>query len=183
MSAQKQKAQASVEYLLLTAFMLVIIVAIFAVSLITSDQNIKTRQISESLNQLVQTADLVYAMGKNNVLFTEVIWPVEVQSISVLHLCKTNAELSGCSGPATQTAACNACAPAAGGCGMDSDCIKVSAIKLTSSTLGGADGLIYPSKAKLSILDPANFLATNARHAVKVSWTDTGLVQLEKYSG
>src|SRR3989338_1996291 len=92
---QKQKAQSSVEYLMITAFMLVIIVVIFALSLITTDQNIKTRQTSESLERLMQTADLVYAMGQGNIIFTEVFWPNEVSEISALHICKQGSEPLG----------------------------------------------------------------------------------------
>jgi len=195
---RKQKAQSSMEYLMITAFMLVIIVIIFTLSLITTDQNIKTRQKSDSLERLVQTADLVYAMGKGNVLFAEVNWPNGVTGIETSQICKTSAELPGCpatAGPVTgceagQAAPCGcACTAQPNGCSSEIDCIKYSAVKVASDD--AASDLIYASKARLEIVrtswcpgpNQEPFLLTGENYEIKVSAMDTGIIQLERYCG
>ena len=176
-SSQHGKGQSSLEYLIVTAAMLVIVVIIFGISLFTTDQSIRNRQSSESLDRLVQTADLVYAMGKGTVLFTEVEWPEEVTGITTLHKCKTNLEQAGCPGGESST-----------NCG-NIDCISNTALKLNSSVFGNQ--LIYVSKARISIKeiganctgDSNKFLATGVTYEVKVTGMDTGMVQLERYCG
>ncbi len=171
------KAQLSLEYLIVTAVMLVIVVIIFGISLFTTDQSMRNMQSSESLDRLVQTADLTYAMGKGTVLFTEVMWPEEVTRISIIHKCKTNSELAGCPGGKSST-----------NCG-NSNCISNSALKLTSKVLGNQ--LIYVSKARIAIKEPGtncmedtnNFVETGVTYEIKVTGTDTGIIQLERYCG
>ena len=189
MQGLEKKAQVSVEYLLLTVFALIIVVVIFALAMMSSDQSIKARQIGESLDNLTKTADLVYALGQNNVLFTEVTWPQEAGPMSIIHKCRAasgeDGSLPGCGGGTTEadcsTTACVCTTGQAGGCQIPFDCLKYSAIKVTTSLFGAGNDYVYPSRAKLCIqnaVDP--FFVNGTKYNVKVSWTDTGLVQLER---
>ena len=189
MARIEKKAQVSVEYLLITVFALIIITAIFVFALTSSDQNIKARQISESLDNLTKTSDLVYAMGQNNVLFTQAFWPNEVKEIGIVYECRTAVELPGCGG-GTVELVCGAegtcCNPQAckcnlpGNCKTDLDCIKYSAIKVQTTLFGPNNEYLYPSRAKLCIQQNSEyFLAKGVKYGIKIGWTDTGMVELE----
>jgi len=187
---QEKKAQAAVEYLVITAVVLVIIVAIFGISIVASNQNIKSQQLTQSLDGLVKTTELVYALGKENVLYTDVFWPQETTSIDITYKCKTTAELSGCGGE--QEATSCSCTTTVGGCNNtdidETDCIKYSAISV-SSTIFGDTPLEYVSKAPVKKIEEEPegetlpFLVKNFQYSVKVYWTDTGYVAIQRYAG
>lgn len=164
------------EYLMVSVFAMVIVIVLFSASLATTSQNISTQQAGESLDNLVQTINLVYAMGPGNVQFAEVSWPGEVTGISIYSLCKTNAEMIGCDG--AQGANCN-CSGAGKQCSNGDDCIKSSAVKVIEIS---GNELLYPTKARLIIPDGTDtaILINNFRYKIKVSWTDRKLIRLEK---
>ena len=149
-----KKAQVSLEYLILTSFVLVVVIIIFALAMFNYDSNIKTAKAGESLDSLAKTADLVYAKGNGTALFATVNWPDGVQSIGILHKCMQgqNAEsqdyLAGCPNSGTQSTACPCTTGQLNGCTSDYDCIKYSAIHLVMDN--GTD-FIYGSKAKLCL--------------------------------
>ncbi|MBN1940837.1 MAG: hypothetical protein JW772_01500 [Candidatus Diapherotrites archaeon] len=190
MIGMNRKAQVSVEYLMVTSVMLTIIVIIFGVAVVTSGENIKSRQTSESLETLTQTADLVYALGNENVIYTEIIWPSDVSNISIIYNCLTGTDVTGCSGG--QGAVCN-CAGNPGdecvqtGPGTHSvDCVENSAIVVDTKFFGAPTQLIYPTRSKLEINKETDdfchsiFRVNNVSYRVKVSWGSNGAVQLCK---
>jgi hypothetical protein len=169
-------AQAAMEYLIVSVFAMVIVVVLFSASLATTSQSISAQQTGESLDNLVQTIDLVYAMGPGNIQFAEVSWPIQVTSISIWSICKTDSELKGCPIASTQGAGCTCnTADPLRQCSDDPDCIKSSAIKVTENS---GNELLYPTKARLVI--PGDILINNFRYKIKASWTERKLIRLDK---
>lgn len=170
------KAQVSLEYLILTAFILVIVIIIFAFSIFNYESNVKMTKAGNSIESLVKTADLVYARGYGTVLYATVSWPNGIKSIGIVHKCKETAELAGCPGGQDTQCTCTL----GSGCLSDTDCIKYSAVQLV---MNDDTQLLYGSKTKLCIktgtqcvLTPAEseFPVNGAEYKVKVFWVNLG---------
>jgi len=148
------KAQVSLEYLILTAFILVIVIIIFALSLFNYDANVRLTKVGNSVDSLVKTADLVYSRGYGTALYATTSWPNGVKSISIINKCKD--DLVGCPGGQTtdmdsiclcDTLICPDPCPSPK-CTKSYDCIKYSAVHVVMDD--GTD-FLYPSKAKLCL--------------------------------
>ncbi len=142
-----KKAQVSLEYLILTAFILVIVIIIFAFALFNYESNIKMAKVGNNLDSLVKTADLVYARGYGTALYATVSWPNGVSSIEIVNKCKEPEELYGCPG-GQRAQECYCDTELEEKCINNYDCIKYSAVHVVMDD--GTD-FLYGSKAKLLI--------------------------------
>lgn len=181
------KAQVSLEYLILTAFILVVVIIIFAFALFNYESNVKMTKVGNSIDSLVKTADLVYAKGYGTALYATVSWPNGVSSIGILHKCKENLAapngLLGCPGGQDIQCYCTLGQE----CTNDTDCIKYSAVQIN---MDDSTQFLYGSKAKLCIryksessswqCDPAPpsgaFPISAAEFKVKVLWVTNGTI-------
>ena len=151
-----KKAQVSLEYIILTAFILIIVTIIFGLALLYYDANVKTVQVSNSIDSLVKTADLVYAKGYGTTLYTTVSWPDGVNIFGIIHKCKQGENqvlpdyLKGCpeisSGIGT-TCYCNELIEGYE-CTGNEDCIKYSAVQVF---MDDGTEFLQGSKAKLLV--------------------------------
>jgi hypothetical protein len=171
-----KRGQVSVEYLVLTAFILIIVVIIFAFALFNYDSNVRLTKAGESLESIAKTADLVYAKGYGTMLSVKAQWPNGIKTISIIHKCRESVEMQGCPGGQDVQCPCTL----GGSCTTDSDCIKYSALRLEMD-----DGieLLSASKTKLCIKSGSQCIVTpNAEEfplaatnfEVNVSWFNIG---------
>ncbi len=82
-----KKGQVATEYLIITGFILVIVTVVFVYSFVSNNQNIKTSQANNSLDKLVNKADLVYALGPDNNQFVDITLPWDIQSLRDVTIC------------------------------------------------------------------------------------------------
>jgi hypothetical protein len=82
-----KKGQVATEYLIITAFILIVVTVVFVYSFISNNQNIKINQANNALDKLVNKADLVYALGPDNNQFVDITLPTDVQSLQDVTIC------------------------------------------------------------------------------------------------
>ena len=91
----EKKAQAVLEYLLLTGFMLVLITIIFGYSHTALDMDIKTTEANKFLDALTNNIDYLYSLGQGNFLVEELKIPENATGIKLLHLCIDGSQTPG----------------------------------------------------------------------------------------
>ena len=165
-----KRAQAAVEYLLVTAFVLVVVAIIFAFAFTGYDQSVKISKTNSALATIARAADEVYLLGEGNTRFFDVSFPAGMQKIDVVNMC----------GDGTQPA-CDRGNEVACGCGGHGD-INSSAIRITVTLAGGETAVIRPCRAKILLTDfpPAGEATGGPAYTIRVSWTETGKVELKK---
>ncbi len=81
--SKKGKGQASLEYLLITGVIFVIIIPIFYIALTESTQQIRLNKAEETVNTLARTADSLYALGPGSRDMVEISMPSGVEGYSI----------------------------------------------------------------------------------------------------
>lgn len=168
------RAQIAMEYLILTAFILVAVAIIFSFSFVNYSESIRVAKTTESLSKLANAVDDVYTRGEGNTRFAKVSFPDGMKSISIVHKC-----IDG-----TQVTAASECG--AGGY----DDVDFSAIAMEVQFLSGNATLLEGTRAKIfetlggdmgqTISETGLNKYSGSTYTVKVSWTGTGLIQIEK---
>jgi len=83
----RERAQVATEYLIVTGFILAVVTVIFAYSYISNSETMKVNLANNALDRLVNKADLVYALGPDNVHFVDIAFPRGIQSIQDITIC------------------------------------------------------------------------------------------------
>jgi len=169
----KKRGQIAMEYLLLTAFILISVGAIFAFSFVNYNQNIRVTRANEALAKMSTTADELYIRGGGNTRFINISLPEGLTEMKVLHKCVGESPNQG-----TMTE-----------CGGTYDHVKFSTISMKVELIGGESTIIKETKAKIVEefdSDPGEDAKiksggyAGSSYPVRVSLTDTGLVKFEK---
>lgn len=172
------KAQVAMEYLILTAFILVAVGILFSFSFLNYNQNIQVVKANETVSKMANAVNDIYTKGEGNTRFVNLSLPEGMQKIEIIHKCVSaepnQGSVSECSGEVP---------------GSYND-IEFSAISMEINLLGGPSTIIRETKAKIledlgedGEGDEQNIgspLFAGSAFTVKVSWTDTGLLKLEK---
>ncbi len=168
-----KKAQIAMEYLILTGFILVAVALIFGFSFINYNQNIRIAKTSEAISKLSNAVDDIYTRGEGNTRFVKISWPDGMKNISIVYKCLNGTQQDN-----------------AEGCG-DSEYgdVEFSVISMEVQLLGEDVIVMERTKAKikekLDGMDDmdihGNFNQySGSTYIVKVSWTSSGLIQLER---
>jgi len=165
-----KRAQAAVEYLLVTAFVLVVVAIIFAFAFTGYDQSVKISKTSSALATIARAADEVYLLGEGNTRFFDVSFPAGMQKIDVINMCGDGTQPACDMG---NEASCN-CSGHGG--------ISSSAIRIAVTLAGGETKIIRETRAKILLADfpTASEAAGGQAYTIRVSWKDTGKVELRK---
>jgi len=164
-----KRAQAAVEYLIVTAFVLAVVVIIFAFAFTGYDQSVKISKTNSALATMAKAADEIYLLGEGNTRFFDVSFPGGMQKIDIVNMC----------GDSTQPAC---------GRGNEASCdcsghggISSSAIRITVTLAGGETAVMRESRAKILLTDfpAASEAAGGAAYTIRVSWTGSK-VELRK---
>ena len=163
----EKKAQVATEYVLITAFILVVATLMFVYSYTTNDQNIRVSQANNALDRMVNKADLVYALGPDNNQFVWATFPRgldETNGIQDFTVCKNLTQ--------SHNQDCTA-----------HDDVKIGAIEMQISLIGGLSTIKRPAKAEIEMdifcdfVGPPGNDCTNdnitpieGRHRLKVYW-------------
>ena len=164
------KAQIAMEYLILTSFILVAVGTLFSFSFLNYNQNIQVVKANETVSKIANAVNDIYAKGEGNTRFINLALPEGMQDISILHKCVSDTPNQG----------------TVLECGGSYDDVRFSAISMQIGLLGGPSTIVRETKAKiLESLSEGNGDIGSQDYAgsaftVKVSWTGTGLVKLEK---
>lgn len=174
-----KKAQIAMEYLILTGFILVAVALIFSFSFINYNQNIRVAKTGEALAKLANAVDDVYTRGEGNTRFVKITWPDGMKKISIVHKCVegrgvNQGTLSQCSNPDSDSY----------------DFVEFSAIVLEVQLLSQDTTVMEGTRAKIfenlviggmDVTTPQGFNQySGSTYIVKVSWTGTGLIKLER---
>jgi len=127
-----RKAQVATEYLIITAFILVIVTMIFTYSYVTNNENIKVSQANNALDKLINKADLVYALGPDNNKFVEVTFPRGIEALQDITICNDPGQ------------------------GHNQDCtdfdgVKAGALEMQVSLVAGTSSIKRPAKAEIEL--------------------------------
>ncbi len=172
-----KKAQIAIEYLILTAFILIAVAIIFSFSYVNYSQSIRASKTGDALSNLSNAVNDVYTRGEGNTRFVEILWPDGMKGISIIHKCVEGREvnqgtLSQCSSP-------------------DSDSynfVEFGVIALEIQ-LSGEDTIIMEgTMAKIdetlegmTEIGPSGLNAySGSIYTVKVSWNDLGQIKLKR---
>jgi len=79
----KQKAQISVEYLVLTAFLLVIVAIMIAFSLFSFNESSNLVKADSTITEIINQSNWVASLGDGSKVFFEVEFPEGVQSFEI----------------------------------------------------------------------------------------------------
>jgi len=149
----KENAQVAIEYLLITGFILIAVTLIFAYAYISNNQNIKISQTSTALDKMVNTADLVYALGPGNIKHIEATFPQGIKTIQDINICNDSSIAQGHNQD----------------CGIEG--VKFGAIEMTLELFGGDTIITRGAKAELKLDAGADTIpATAGVHRIKVEW-------------
>ncbi len=155
------KGQVATEYILLTGFILIIVTLIFTYSFVTNTQNIKISQANTAIDKLANAADLVYALGPDNVKIVQVVFPKDIITLEDLAVCVNGDQ------------------------DYDIDCsakggIRVGAIEMQVSMLGTSTNIRRPIKSEIEIDFPVgeSIPITAGVHRVKVYWCDSNIERI-----
>lgn len=77
------KAQVAVEYLILVAFLLVVVGFMFSYALTNYQLNSDVATMKAAVDSLASAADQVYALGPGNIIYIEITLSATVQSYSL----------------------------------------------------------------------------------------------------
>lgn len=175
-----RRAQIAMEYLVLTAFILVAVAIIFGFSFINYNESIRVAKTTESLAKLVNAVDDVYTRGEGNTRFVKVNFPDGMKGISIVQKCDSGSSID--QGTALE---CQDGRP-----GDKYAYVDFSAIAMEVQFFNGDTTLLEGTRAKIfetlgegmDELNPDTGLNrySGSTYTVKVSWTDTGLIQIEK---
>ncbi len=167
-----KKAQVATEYIIITGFILVVVTMIFTYSFVTNNQRIKISQANNALDKMINTADLVYALGPDNNQFIWVTIPKDLQLIKDITVCDdTESTWQGHYEPEDVS------------CG-DLAFVKAGAIEMQLSLIGGLSTIRRPAKAEIELDiycgDPVRWPAcspkneiiqpTDGRQRIKAYW-------------
>jgi len=160
------KAQIAMEYLILTSFILVAVGILFSFSFLNYSQNIQIIKSNETVSKLENAVNDVYTKGEGNTRFVNLSLPEAMQNIQIIHKCVGTDPSQGTLFE----------------CGGSYDDIEFSAIAMDVSLLGGTSTIMRQTKAKIqeNIGDIALGEYAGSAYIVKVSWTETGRIKLEK---
>lgn len=78
-----QKGQVSVEYLVMSTFLLLVVGVLSAYAFFNYDQAVKLDMAQHSTDLLGEVADQAYALGTGTVLFAEIELPYGIESYAV----------------------------------------------------------------------------------------------------
>jgi len=128
-----RKAQVATEYLIITGFILVAVTIIFTYSYVTNNQSIKINQANNALDRIVNAADLVYALGPENVQYIWVSFPRDLENIQDISVCTDD-----------------------GSQGHNIDCssqggVKTGAVEMELSLIGGVSKIARPAKTEIEL--------------------------------
>jgi len=184
--SEKKRAQIAMEYLLLTAFILVAVAIIFAFSFLNYGQNIRVAKANEAMAKMANAVDDVYTRGERNNRFVNISFPDGMTDLSVLHKCiEESTSIQGTLNDCEQ------------GCSASGyDCVQFSAISMTVQLIGGESVILRETRAKI-LADPNGDIPNTdmsdmdssgifnkyagSGYSVKVSWTnDKEKIQLLK---
>jgi hypothetical protein len=153
------KAQVATEYLLITGFILAIATVMFTYSFVTNNQNIRVNQANNAIDKLANAADLVYAMGPENVQFPEIILPTDVELIQDIAVCNNGEnEHAGLGEEACDGAGQNG--------------VYFGAIEMQVNLVGGTSTLSRPLKAEVELDTGSSFPTEEGFYRIKVYWCD-----------
>ena len=79
----KARGQASVEYLVITAFMLIVAAVIFVFALFSFSENANIAKAENSVTQIVNYANLVGSLGNGSRAYFTVDFPDNVKSVEI----------------------------------------------------------------------------------------------------
>ena len=125
------RAQVGTEYVVITAFLLIIITAIFTYSYVTQDQEIKISQANNVLDEISNKIAFVYALGEGNSKIAEVSIPGNVLSATIVHKCVNGEQGEG-------DTFCD-----------DKDGIRFSALQMTVALMAGETAITRVAKYRL----------------------------------
>jgi len=175
---ERKKGQIALEYIILTAFILVAVTIIFAISFMTYTQYTHVAKARDTMAKMASAVDNIYARGIGNRLFTDLSIPDALKEITIVHKCvegrlANQGSLQDCSSP-------------------DADSynfVQFSAISMTLQTVGGPVNILQETKAKV-VLD-SEISAMNAEgtfnkysgsyYFIKVYWNnDSKTIKIDK---
>ncbi|MDO8538147.1 MAG: hypothetical protein Q7S21_04635 [archaeon] len=77
---KKQKGQVGIEYLTITAFLLLVAIILFVFGFVTFSETAKRNKADNAVKSLASAANQVYALGPGNIVFVETDFPEGIQS-------------------------------------------------------------------------------------------------------
>jgi hypothetical protein len=167
-----KRAQIAMEYMVLTAFILIAVAVIFSFSFLNYSQNIRVAKSTDALSKIANAVDDVYTRGEGNTRFVKVSFPEGLKTISIVQKCNDGSQGS------------------LADCGGSYGDVDFSAISMEVQFFSGDTVLLEGTRAKISETLLGGMDETNAitglnayggnNYTVKVSWTDAGLIQIEK---
>ncbi len=177
--SEGKKAQVATEYLMLTAFILISVAIIFVFSFINYSQNMRVAKASETLSKLANAVDDVYVSGEGNSRFVNLSLPDGLKELKIVHKCGY---------PPPNQGSLVECKDKLGVPSISYDDVNFSAISITVQLIGGDSEIMRETRAKilgeLGDRDDVDAIGLNvysgSAYSVRVSWTDTGLIKLEK---
>lgn len=149
-----KKGQVATEYIVLTGFILIIVTLGFTYSFVTNTQNIKVSQANTALDKMANAADLVYALGPDNVKYIEIVLPRDISVIQDLVVCGDldqghNLDCSGEKGG-----------------------LKIGAIEMQLSMLGSSTSIRRPIRTEVELDRDGEMTILAGRHIMKVYWCE-----------
>ena len=165
-----KREQAAVEYLLVTAFVLAVVVIIFAFAFTSYDQSVKISKTNSALATIAKAADEAYLLGEGNTRFFDVSFPAGMQKIDVVNMCGDSTQLE-----------CEKGSEASCDCSGHGD-INGSAVRITVMLAGGETKVMRETRAKILLTNfpAASEAAGGPAYTIRASWTNTGKVELRK---
>jgi len=171
---ERKRAQIAMEYLILTAFILVAVAIIFAFSFLNYSQNLNIAKANETLSKMENAVNDVYTRGEGNTRFVSLSLPDGMQNIGIIHKCGF---------PLPEQGTLAECKNSTGGSPAEYSDLNFSAIAMEVKLLGGTTTVMRETKAVIleGIGDIALGTYAGSSYTIKVSWTETGeQIKLEK---
>jgi uncharacterized protein (UPF0333 family) len=179
-----KRAQITVEYLVLTAFIMLAVAIIFAFAFVNYSENLRVAKAGESMTKISDVINEVYSTGKGNVKFITVSFPDGMSNVRIIHRCYYGPN----QGTLSECLDASLAAPAT------YNDIKFSAISMDLELLGGTTTLIKETRARIledlgEIDDPNPYNPAMNKYSgvsflAKVSWYEvvpgTWVIKLEK---
>ena len=177
---ENRRAQIAMEYLVLTAFILVAVAIIFSFTFVNYSESIRAAKTTESLSKLANAVDDVYTRGEGNTRFVEVNFPDGMKGISIVQKCDSGSSID--QGTALE---CKDGRP-----GDEYAYVDFSAIAMEVKLFSGDTTLLEGTRAKIFGTLGGNMSQTipetglnkysGSTYTVKVSWTGSSLIQIGK---
>lgn len=177
---ENRRAQIAMEYLVLTAFIMVAVAIIFSFSFINYSQNIGVAKTTEVLSKLANAVDEVYTRGEGNTRFVTLSFPDGMKGISIVQKCDSGSSVAQGTALECQD----------GRSGNKYEYVDFSAIAMEVQLFGGDTTLLEGTRAKIfenlgeiAAQNPNNpelNKYSGSAYKVKISWTKTGLIQIEQ---